>query len=60
MPHHTNNACVWCKIHKNDHWKMDLDFDYYHSSDLKRTLKEMNELAQKKIQKKNTVVNTNL
>lgn len=41
-------ARVCCKIHKNDRWKMDLDFDYYHSSDLKRTLKEMSELAQKK------------
>lgn len=40
-------ACVWCKVHKNDRSKMDLDLDYYHSSDLKRTLKEMNELAQK-------------
>lgn len=53
-------ACVRCKIHRNDHWKMDLNFDYYHYSDLRRTLKEMNELAQKKMQKKNTVVNTNL
>lgn len=40
-------ACVRCKVHKNDRLKMDLDLDYYHSSDLKRTLKEMNELAQK-------------
>ena len=30
-------ACVWCKVHKNDRWKMDLDLDDCHSSDLKRT-----------------------
>ena len=45
---YSTDACVWCKVHKNDHWKMDLDLDYHYSSELKRTLKEMNELAQKK------------
>jgi len=39
---------------------MDLDFDYYHSSNLRRTLMEMNELAQKKMQKKNVLGSTNL
>ena len=36
---YSTDARVWCKVHKNDHWKMYLDLDYHHCSELKRTLK---------------------
>jgi len=44
-------ASVWSMVHKNDHWKMDLDSDYYYSSNLKRTFKKLNDLALTKMQK---------
>lgn len=43
-------ACVWCKIHKNNRWDTSFNLDHYQSPDLKRSLKEMFELARKKKQ----------
>ena len=43
-------ACVWCKIHKNNRWDTSFSLDHYQSPDLKRSLKEMFELARKKKQ----------
>lgn len=33
---HSNHACLFCKIHKDDRWKMDLPMDYYESGDMIR------------------------
>ena len=41
-------ACVWCKVYKDDRWKMHFDLNHYQSTELKRTLKEMNELSENK------------
>lgn len=43
-------ACVWCKIHKNNRWDTSFNLDHYQSPDLKRSIKEMFELARKKKQ----------
>ncbi len=44
----SNYACAWCKIHKDERWNMSYDLNHYNSPNLRRTLKEMNELAGKK------------
>ena len=44
----SNYACAWCKIHKDERWNMSYDSNHYNSPNLRRTLKEMNELAGKK------------
>lgn len=41
-------ACAWCKLHEDDHWNMEFELNYYQSAELKRILKEMIELLQKK------------
>ena len=45
-------ACAWYKLHKDDHWNMEFELNYYQSAELKRILKEMIELSQKKNAKK--------
>ena len=42
----SNFACVWCKIHKDNRWKMDLT--HYNSIPIKRTLQEIINMAEKK------------
>ena len=42
-----NYACAWCKIHKNDRWKMDHHFNDFNSHPLARTLQEVNEMSKK-------------
>ena len=37
----SNHACAWCKIHKDERWDMMHDLNYYCSSELKRTLKDL-------------------
>ncbi|CAB3983661.1 Hypothetical predicted protein [Paramuricea clavata] len=44
----SNHACAWCKIHKDERWNMAYDLNHYNSPPLKRTIKEMKELAGKK------------
>ena len=41
-------ACVWCKVHKDNRWKTPFPLDHYESSILKRTIKEISEMAKKK------------
>lgn len=41
-------ACAWCKLHEDGHWNMEFELNYYQSAELKRILKEMIELLQKK------------
>ena len=53
----SNYACAWCKIHKAERWNMTYDLNHYNSPDLQRTLKEMNELANKKTKQKYCCVN---
>ena len=53
----SNYACAWCKIHKAERWNMTYDLNHYNSPDLQRTLKEMNELANKKTKQKYFCVN---
>ena len=43
--HTSNHACAWCKIHKDERWNMAYDLNNYNSPPLKRTIKEMKELA---------------
>lgn len=44
----SNHACAWCKIHKDERWNMAYDLNHYNSPPLKRTIKEMKELAGEK------------
>ena len=53
-------ACVWCKIHRNNRWDTSFNLDHYQSPDLKRSLKEMFELARKKKQENKIAVTTSL
>ena len=43
----SNYSCLWCKIPKDDRWKMDFDLAHYNSNPLKRTLEEIKEMANK-------------
>ena len=43
----SNHACAWCKIHKDERWNMMHDLNYYCSSELKRTLKDLKESCTK-------------
>lgn len=40
-------ACLWCKIHKDSRWKMNFDLEHYNSCPLKRTMDEINAMANK-------------
>ena len=40
--------CVWCKVHKDHRWDTSFPLHHYESSNLKRTIKEISELAKKK------------
>jgi len=42
-----NYVCAWCKIHKNDRWKMDHHFNDFNSPPLARTLQEVKEMLKK-------------
>lgn len=53
-----NYSCIWCKVHKDDRWKMDFDLKKYNSEPLKRTLEEIKQMADKKQLKTNTHVTT--
>ena len=53
----SNYACAWCMIHKAERWNMTYDLNHYDSHDLQRTLKEMNELANRKTKRKYRYVN---
>ena len=41
-------TCVWCKVHKDHRWDTSFPSHHYESSNLKRTIKEISELAKKK------------
>lgn len=38
-------ACPWCKVHKNDRHDLSKEWDFYHSSNLFRSIEEINSLA---------------
>lgn len=40
-------ACLCCKIHKDYRWKMNFDLEHYNSCPLKRTMDEINAMANK-------------
>ena len=42
-----NYACAWCKIHKDDRWKMDKHFNDFNSQPIARTLQEVKEMSKK-------------
>lgn len=42
-----NYACAWCKLHKEDRWKMDKHFNDFNSPPLARTLQEVKEMSKK-------------
>lgn len=44
----SNYACVWCKVHKSERWKVERDYRDYNSTPLCRSLKEIKEMCQKK------------
>jgi hypothetical protein len=44
----SNYACMWCKVHKSERWKVDRDYRDYNSTPLCRSLKEIKEMCQKK------------
>ena len=44
----SNYACIWCKVHKDNRWKMDFNLNKYNSAPLQRTLKEIIQMADKK------------
>ena len=43
-----NYACMWCKVHKSERWKVDHDYTDYNTTPLCRSLKEIKEMCQKK------------
>lgn len=36
-------SCLWCKIHQLQRWDMSKEIDFYHTGEIKRTLKEITE-----------------
>jgi hypothetical protein len=44
----SNFTRVWCKIHKDNQWKIDKDLNYYNSISIKCTLQEILNIAEKK------------
>ena len=42
-----NYACAWCKIQKDDRWKIDQHFSYFNSKPLSRSLQELTEMFKK-------------
>lgn len=43
-----NYACAWCKIHKDDRWKVYQHFSYFNSKPLSRSLQEIKKMSEKK------------
>lgn len=43
----SNYACAWCKVHKNDRWKMDCHYNHFNTPPLSRSLNEIREMCQK-------------
>ena len=43
----SNYACLWCKIHKDDRWRMDFESAHYNSHPLKQTMDEIKKMANK-------------
>jgi len=41
-------AHAWCKVHKDNRWNTSCPLHLYESSNLKRTIKEISQLARKK------------
>jgi hypothetical protein len=43
----SNYACAWCKIHKDERWKMDQHYSYYNEPTLSRSLEEIMAMSKK-------------
>ncbi|CAB4030363.1 Hypothetical predicted protein [Paramuricea clavata] len=43
----SNYSCLWCKVHKDKRWDMSHDISYYTSVQLKRSIKDIHDLAGK-------------
>ena len=42
-----NHACIWCKVHKDGRWNMSHDHRHFNEGPLRRTMKEIKEMASK-------------
>ena len=43
----SNYACAWCKLHKDERWKMDQHYTHFNKSQMSRSLEEMHVMCTK-------------
>ena len=43
----SNYACAWCKLHKDERWKMDQHYTYFNKPQMSRSLEEMHAMCTK-------------